>query len=168
MLKDFKYSSHVLCEKNLENLTNDAIVIERLDIDPRSDDGDNVRVRRDHGRHYAPSHLDMRDIMSPDIYHRYDLIVKYLQVFIPFIIRPFDSKLRHNANILICDIFRTLHPATSLWSCWSWAGVTRTDPSSVSRLAAASLVPRPQAWCWTAGCTPGSGSLWPRPSTVRL
>ena len=87
MLKDFKYSSHVLCEKNVENLANDAIVIERLDldIDPGSDDGDNVRVRRDYGRHYAPSHLDMRDIMSPDIYHRYDLIVKYLQVFISFI-----------------------------------------------------------------------------------
>ena len=86
MLKDFKYSSHVLCEKSLEDLTNDAIVIERLDIDPESDDGDNVRVRRDYGRHFAPSHLDMRDIMSPDIYHRYDLIVKYLQVFIMFII----------------------------------------------------------------------------------
>ena len=92
MLKDFKYSSHVLCEKKLENLASDVIVIERLDIVPGSDDGDNVRVRRDNGRHYAPSHLDMRDIMSPDIYHRYDLIVKYLQVFISFIIQPYDSK----------------------------------------------------------------------------
>ena len=81
MLKDFKHSSHVMCEKNIENLTNDAMVIESLDIDPGSDDGgDEVRVKRDYGRHYAPSPMDMRDIMSPDIYHRYDIIVNYLQV----------------------------------------------------------------------------------------
>ena len=81
MLKDFKHSSHVMCEKNIENLTNDAMVIESLDIDPGSDDGgDEVRVKRDYGRHYAPSPMDMRDIVSPDIYHRYDIIVNYLQV----------------------------------------------------------------------------------------
>lgn len=83
MLKDFKHSSHVMCEKNIENIKNDAMVIERLDIGPGTDDdGDEVRVKRDYGRHYAPSHMDMRDIMSPDIYHRYDLIVNYLQVII--------------------------------------------------------------------------------------
>ena len=157
MLKDLKYSSHVMCEKNIENLTNDAIVIERLDIGPETDDGgDEVRVKRDYGRHYAPSPMDMRDIMSPDIYHRYDLIVNYLQVF--FSIR---------ATLLIQCYCRTFQPATVLSRCSSWAGVTRTDPSSASRLAAASWARRPRAWWWTAGCTPGSGSPWPRPSTVR-
>ena len=86
MLKDFKFYSHVLCAKNtIKNITNDAIVIARLDIDPGSDDEeDKVRVKRDYRRHYAPSHLDMRDILSPDIYHRYDLIVNYLQVLVSF------------------------------------------------------------------------------------
>ena len=92
MLKDFKYRSHVLCNENVENLTNDAILIERLDIAPPSDyPEEDVRVKRDYGRHYAPSHLDMRDIVSPDIYHRYDLIVKYLQVP-PYLIQYHMSK----------------------------------------------------------------------------
>ena len=114
MLKDFKYSSHVICAKNIEKLTNNEIVIEKLEVAPHSDVGDegtrirrdddddkDIRVRRDGGRHQAPSPLDMRDIMSPDIYHRYDLIVDYLKVFTRHFLHP-------NKTLSDCDMFQDI------------------------------------------------------------
>ena len=77
MLKDFKNHSHVLCPETIEHSRGEAIIVERLDLIQNLENyEDKMRGRR----HVRPAPLDMRDVLPPDIYHRYDTIVQYLEV----------------------------------------------------------------------------------------
>ena len=77
MLKDFKNHSHVLCPEIIEHSHDEAIIVERLYLLLNLEDyEDKIRGRR----HVRPAPLDMRDVLPPDIYHRYDTIVQYLEV----------------------------------------------------------------------------------------
>ena len=91
MLKDFKNHSHVLCPETIEHSRGEAIIVERLDLIQNLENyEDKMRGRR----HVRPAPLDMRDVLPPDIYHRYDTIVQYLEVsvwgwaHVPFSVSP--------------------------------------------------------------------------------
>ena len=76
MLKDFKFSSHVICDEKIENIIDDTIVVRKLVTNP---DPDVSKQKRKVRRHLAPDPMDMRDLLPANVYHRYDTIVAYLQ-----------------------------------------------------------------------------------------